>query len=403
MQPLADLKVLDLTWHVAGPYCTKLLADYGADVIKVERPGLGDPARAYGPFPDDDPHLERSGMFLHLNANKRSVTVDLKSEDGRLIVKELARWADIVVESFSPGKLTSLDLDYNDLKAVNPQIIMCSVTSFGQVGPYANWKATEFTISSMAGLNLITGVPEMHPLKSADHLQEYQGGSMASFAIMAAVMQRNRNGRGQHIDISIHEVANDSADRRHTLLTGYAYSGRIAAREGSLSRILPMGIYPCADGYIFIVASPTARWPRFMEMVGRSDLINEPELQDSEFWGSEAAAELVASLFYPWVLERTKQEVMEAGQAAKVPVTPVNSTLEVLADAHLNARGYFVEAEHPDAGSLPYTGPSVRKLGEGWQLRCTAPRLGQHNQEVFGGYLGFATGEMVLLREMGAI
>ena len=179
MQPLTGMTVLDLTWHVAGPYATKMLADYGAEVLKVERPLTGDPARTYGPFPGDIPHPERSGTFLHLNTNKRSITADLKSETGKRMVRELARDADVLVESFSPHVMASLGLDYPALARVNPRIVMCSLSNFGQAGPYRDWKATDMTINALSGLMLTTGVADKPPLKPADHLMAYQAGSLA--------------------------------------------------------------------------------------------------------------------------------------------------------------------------------------------------------------------------------
>ena len=403
MQPLADINVLDLTWHIAGPYATKLLADFGADVLKVERPGLGDPARTYGPFSNDKPHPERSGIFLHLNTNKRSITVNLKNEAGKQIIKELAGWADVVVENFAPGVLNSIDLGYDSLRRVNPGLVMCSISNFGQTGPYRDWKATEFILAAMAGLTFTTGVEGREPLKSADHLQEYQAGAMGALAVMGAVFHQRRGGTGQHIDISIHEVASNSADRRITMLTGYAYTGLISGREPTVATTLPLGAYPCKDGHVWLLVTPTARWPRFMEMVGRPDLVKDPNLHRPEFWGEPEAKDLVDSMLYPWLMERTKQQVMEEAQAARIAGTAGNTTVEVLADRHWHERGYWARADHAEAGSLPYTGPSFRKEGEGWQLKSAAPMLGQHNEEVFTGYLGLSPGELPLLREAGEI
>ena len=402
MQPLADIKVLDLTWHIAGPYATKFLADFGADVLKVEQPGMGDPARAYGPFPNDEPHPERSGTFLHLNTNKHSITVNLKSEAGKGIVKELVQWADVVVESFSPGALARQGLDYEALRRVKPSLVMCSISSFGQTGPYRDWKATEFILAAMAGLTITTGVGEREPLKSADHLQEYQGGAMGATAVMGAVMRQRREGVGEYIDVSIHQVGSNSADRRTTLVTGYAYTG-LAAGRAPASIALPLRVFPCADGFVWLVVSPPSRWPRLMEMLGRPDLRDDPDLQRPEYWSQPEAKELVDSLLYPWLMERTKKQVMEEAQAARVAGTALNSTPEVFADRHLKERGYWVEADHPEAGRLPYTGASFRIEGDGWRLRSTAPLLGQHNEQVFVGQLGLSPGELVPLRETGAI
>lgn len=403
MQPLADLKVLDLSWHVAGPYCTKLLADYGADVIKVERPLTGDPSRSYGPFPQDVPHQERSGAFLHLNTNKQSITVNLKDAAGRRIILQLARWADVVVDNFSPGTLAGLGLGHEELAALNPRLVCCSISNFGQTGPYRDWKATEFILAAMAGFTYITGVQEREPLKSVDHLQEYQGGAHGALAIMGSVLRRQEQGAGEVIDVSIFEVAAGSPDRRGTYLSGYAYTGLDGKRESPLGGALPLGMYPCKDGFINIVVSPPGRWPRFLEMLGRGDLVQELEIRRPGYWATPQARELVDTLLYPWLLERTKQEVFDAAQRARIAAAPLNTPTQALAEPHLQARGYFAQASHPVAGLLPYTGPSFRMEGEGWMLRSTAPLLGQHNEKVLGGLLGLSAAELTLLRETGAI
>ena len=183
-QPLSGLKVLDFTWHLAGPYASKLLADYGADVVKVERPGEGDPARRYGPFPGDQPHLERSGHFLHVNTNKRSVTLDLRDDSAKAIALELARDADVVMESFSPGVMDAFGLGYDALREVNPRLVMCSLSTYGQTGPYRDWKATDMTMYALAGSLKTMGVPSREPLRNVDHLTEYQAGNMAAMAVM---------------------------------------------------------------------------------------------------------------------------------------------------------------------------------------------------------------------------
>ncbi|RLC69697.1 MAG: hypothetical protein DRI26_08580 [Chloroflexi bacterium] len=200
-QVLSDVKVLDLTWYIAGPYCTKLLADYGADVIKVERPGEGDPARKMGPFFQDDPHPEKSGLFLHLNTNKKSITLNLKSDWGRRIIKELVKGVDILVESFRPGVMARLRLDYETLEKINPKLVMTSISNFGQTGPYRDFKASEIIIYGMGGAMNQTGLTEREPLKKGLNVIQYQGGTMAAIATMMALLLADE-GIGQHVDVS---------------------------------------------------------------------------------------------------------------------------------------------------------------------------------------------------------
>ncbi len=403
MQPLTGMTVLDLTWHVAGPYATKMLADYGAEVLKVERPLTGDPARTYGPFPGDIPHLERSGTFLHLNTNKRSITADLKSETGKRMVRELARDADVLVESFSPHVMASLGLDYPALARVNPQIVMCSLSNFGQAGPYRDWKATDMTINALSGLMLTTGVADKPPLKAADHLMAYQAGSLAATAVMGAVLHSRWAGEGQHIDIAVYEVAAGSSDRRATAIVSYEYSGEPLARQDRTGSALPAGTFPCADGYASFMISPPARWVRFAQMVDRPDLLDDPRFQDPTSFRTPEVKEEFDGIFYPWLLDRTKKEVSETAQHHRLAVTPVNDTVDVLNDEHLNYRGFFVDGEHPEAGRLPHCGPAIFLDGQGFSLRSTAPLLGQHNGEVYRGLLGFSSSELDSLRDQGAV
>lgn len=403
MQPLSGVKVLDFTWHLAGPYGTKLLADYGADVTKVELPVAGDPARRYGPFPGDKPHLERSGLFLHANTNKRSITLNLKDESAKGIAIELARETDVVVESFSPGVMERLGLGYESLRKVNPNLVMSSVSTFGQTGPYRDWKATDITMYALAGSLKTMGVPTREPLRNVDHLTEYQAGNMAAMAIMGAVLQQHWQGEGQYIDISSYEVATGSADRRLTYGLGWEYTGDVSERLDVQHMALPAGNYPCADGFLNFMVSPPRRWPALFQMLGRPEYLEDERLRDASFWETPEAQELVDGLLYPWLMERTRAQVVAEGQAAHLPVAGINSPTELLNDPHYEARGFFVKADHPEAGRIPHPGPTMFLNGGGWAMRHTAPLLGQHNREILCGRMGLSPGELTILRGQGAI
>jgi crotonobetainyl-CoA:carnitine CoA-transferase CaiB-like acyl-CoA transferase len=219
-QALDDLLILDLTHYIAGPYCTKLLADYGARVIKIERPAGGDPCRRVGPFPGDVPHPEKSGLFLHLNTNKESVVLNLKTLRGRQLFSKLVAKADVVVENFHPRVLLSLGLDYPHLRRIKPSIILTSISNFGQTGPYRDWRAQDLTLYGMGGEMYTSGTPGRTPLKQAHNLTLYQGGAMAAAATMVGVFGVRQHGCGQHIDVSLFETQAGSIDRRLTSLPG---------------------------------------------------------------------------------------------------------------------------------------------------------------------------------------
>jgi crotonobetainyl-CoA:carnitine CoA-transferase CaiB-like acyl-CoA transferase len=238
-QALSDVKVLDLTWHIAGPYCTKLLADFGADVIKIERPGEGDPARKMGPFPHGKAHPERCGLFLHLNTNKKGITLNLKSHKGRKIFKELVKFVDIVVESFSPRVMPSLGLSYENLKRVNPSLVMTSISNFGHNGPYRDFKASEIVEYAMGGEMYSTGIEGREPLKLGGNVVQYQAGTIAAVATMGALFAARYQGVGQHVDVSIMETQAGTVDRRLQHLLAYAYGGcsQIAGQHHGKQRV----------------------------------------------------------------------------------------------------------------------------------------------------------------------
>ena len=254
---LADITVLDLTHHIAGPYCTKLLATYGAEVIKIERPGTGDPARQAGPFSGDAPHPEKSGLFLHLNTNKQSVTINVQHARGQALVRELVKQVDVVVENFAPRVLPALGLSYADLEPLNPRLVMTSISNFGQTGPYRDWRAQDIVIYAMGGAMNLTGLPDREPLRLALNLMAYQGGNVAATATMTGVLGACRLGTGQHIDVALCEVHAGCIDRRTTSLLGYQYTGEPGYREESIGLgVYPVGVIPCQDGYIQTLVFP---------------------------------------------------------------------------------------------------------------------------------------------------
>jgi crotonobetainyl-CoA:carnitine CoA-transferase CaiB-like acyl-CoA transferase len=400
---LADLKVLDLTHYIAGPYCTKLLADYGAEVIKIERPDGGDPARRYGPFPRDEPHPERSALFLHLNTNKRGITLNLKTSTGKDLFMGLVRQVDVLVENFNPRVMPSLGLAYETLEKLNPRLLMTSISNFGQSGPYRDYKAQDILIYAMGGPMHQTGVAERAPIKMAGNLMQYQGGTMAAAATLVGVYSAQLQGVGQHIDVSLFETQAGTVDRRSTFLTAYAYAGEEARRQGSGPQgMLPRGIYPCLDGYICIHVT-SEWWPRLAQMLERPDLLTDPKFATpAARMNVEHQGEFDA-IFYPWLLERTKQEIMERAQAARVLATAVNTPADVLSDPHFRRREFFVEVKHPDAGSTTQPGAPFRMSETPWSIRRCAPRLGQHNEEIYGGMLGLSKEELMVVREQGII
>ena len=398
---LSDVKVVDFTHMIAGPYCTKLLADYGADVIKVERPDGGDGARRLGPFPGDEPHHERSGLFLHLNTNKRGVTLDLKTAAGNRIARRLAAEADVVVESFRPGVMSRLGLDYDTLSADNPALVMTSISNFGQTGPYRDFRASEIVLYGMGGEMYSSGLEDREPIKLGGTMVQYQAGAAAAVATMGALFAARAWGEGQHVDISIMETQVGSIDRRMSSLVAYQYTGEVSKRVPFGVMGYPIDVYPCADGYVEITGG-IVYFDRVVKMLGSPAMFDDPKWYTPEAQTDPDLREEFDEFFIPWCLERTKHEIWYAAQDARVLSGPINTMEDLAGDPNFNDRGAFAEFDHPSAGRLVYPGRPFVMDRSPWAARMAAPLLGQHNAEVFGE-LGYDRGALVRLRETGAI
>lgn len=399
-QALSGVKVLDLSWHIAGPYCTKLLADYGADVIKVERPSKGDPARAMGPFFKDDPSPEKSGLFLHLNTNKKGITLNLKTATGKKIFKQLVADTDILVESFSPRVMSGLGLDYQSLEKVNPRLVMVSISSFGQTGPYRDFKASEIVEYAMGGEMYSTGNAGREPLKLGGNVIQYQSGTIAAVATLGAFYAAEFQEIGQHVDVSIMETQIGTADRRIMYILSYIMAGVTTTRwppprEAVRMLIMPQGVYPCADGFVNTLSLPQW-WPRYIEALGMPELKDDPRFQN--IYSAEAGMEFDA-IWYSWLADHTKEELFEIFLKSKIASAPVNSPQDLLKNAQLKAREYFVEVDHPETGKVTYPGAPFKMSETSWKIRQPAPLLGQHNEEIYCGRLGYTKQELVKLRE----
>ena len=403
---LEDVRVIDLTHYLSGPYCTKLLATLGADVVKVERRGSGDPLRYAGPFPaaqegstQEKARTESGAWFLYLNTSKKSVTLDLKSEEGRNILRRLVSGADILVENFAPGTLDKLGLGYADLSRENPALVMTSISNYGQTGPYRDWKALEINLYAAGGLMNITGEPDQEPLKEGTSLAQLGAGQNAFVATMTALMYAEETGEGQHIDVSIAEYCTNVMENA---LMQYSYSGEEFTRVGNRGYgRAAWGIYPCRDGYVGIIAGPDQRWPEMAKIMDREELA-DPEFASRN--GRMLNADLVDALMLPWLLDHDKVEIFKAGQERGLGFAYVATMEDILAMEQLVDRDYFLELDHPVAGKLKYPGPPINPPAdvEAWVYR-RAPLLGEHTREILGQGLGYDAREIDLLHEREVI
>lgn len=398
-QALSDVKVLDLTRLIAGPYCTKLLGDYGAEVIKIEQMGAGDPARRIGPFPQDEPHPEKSGIFLHLNTNKRGITLNLKSETGRALFRELVRDADILVESFSPRVMPSLGFDYESLEKINPRLVVASISNFGQTGPYRDFKSSDLITYAMGGPMSSTGLPDRSPIRLGPYVNLYQAGATAAVAIMMSFYGAEASGRGEHVDISLMEAEMSNIDRRPTMLLQYQYTGHISQRVPTGERFAS-GTSPCRDGYVELRGEypHTAKMAALLNM---PELRQHPDINDAMRQTKPDAIEAFKAILIPWTIERNKHDVWRMAQENRIISSIIATMEDVVTDPHFAARGTFPDIEHPVAGTFKYPGAPFRAETP-WKLRRPAPLLGQHNEEVYGA-LGYTGTDLIKLREQGVI
>ena len=403
---LEGIRVLDASEGIAGPYCAKMLADSGAEVVKVERPGVGDAARAVGGFPDGAPHPEKSALFLHLNASKKGITLDLDSAEGQRMFAELARQSDAVIESFKPGHMAARGVGYHDLRKLRQDIVMTSVTPFGQSGPHKDYEFTELTIFAMGGGMRREGLPEREPLRYGAEVAQYFSGTTAAAATMVALFGAATGGVGEWIDISMQECMAGhphQIGRRAPYIYGNEPDLRLPPRLAAAGMREPyaVGSFRCKDGFVSFLPLGARMWPQLARMIDRPDLIDDERYRSADD-RAERRAEL-ETIFQAWFDAHTRAEVFAAGQREGLPCAPIQNVGEALRDEHFRARGYFADIEHPDAGRLTYTGAPFRLSDAPAADRSPAPRLGQHNAEVYGALLGLDAAALAALRAKGVV
>jgi crotonobetainyl-CoA:carnitine CoA-transferase CaiB-like acyl-CoA transferase len=353
------------------------------------------------PFFHDEPHPERSGPFLHLNTNKRGISLDLGVGAGRRVLLELARTVDVMVESSAPGVLASLGLGYEALHSINPCLVMTSISGFGQQGPYRDYKSTEIVTYALGGPMYATGLPDRAPLKLGGSVIQYQVGAVAATATVIALWKAEATRRGERLDVSMMRAQAASQDRRTTMLVGYQYTGEINERRtpGSAPG---GGVRPCADGYVNINGS-SARFHLTVEMIGRPELLSDPLFKDEVARSLPGVSEEFDAHYIPFLMEHSKRECFELSQALHIPSGPIYDMADVLGDPHFRERGFWIQAEYPELGEITQPGRPIIMNRSPWAFRRPAPRLGQHNEAVLCGTLGYSRAELARLRRLGVI
>ena len=401
---LEGIRVIEWGDFVSGPWTGRLLGDMGADVLKIEVPGLGDLARRAGPFPQDNPHAEKSGLYLYLNLNKRGITLDLSKEEGRRIFGELVGTADILVENHPPQVVEVLGLSYKALQAQNPRLIMVSISPFGQNGPYRDYYGSELVLFHMGGIGYetprgeVTDPENEPPLKGPGYQAYFTAGYMAATSAVVGLFQREITGEGQHIDISEQEAI---ASTQRPNITRYSYSGEVVPRDDTTMGMLR--IKPCKDGYFvgFGALGTDLMWTRLCEVM------DNPKWTQQEIYSTQASrrehgAELDA-LIMSWMMDYSKAELFEMGQRAGISSFPLNTVADLFTTEQYQSREFFQEVEHPVAGTYPYPGIPYKLSDRQPSIRRRAPLLGEHNAEVYGQELRRTPAELVRLYQSGVL
>jgi formyl-CoA transferase len=403
---LGHIRVLDLSRVLAGPWCSQNLADLGADVIKIERPGQGDDTRAWGPPYARDAqgqNTSEAAYYLSANRGKRSVTVDIASAEGQELVRELARHSDVVLENFKVGHLKRYGLDYESLKALKPGLVYCSITGFGQDGPYAHRAGYDFLIQGMGGLMSVTGerddLPGGGPQKAGVALTDLMTGMYATVAVLAALTHRDRTGEGQHIDMAL-------LDTQVAMLanvgSNYLNSGKPPKRWGNAhANIVPYQTFACADGHIIVATGNDGQYQKFVEAGGRPELAADPRFATNPLrvQNRDTLVPILAGM----VRARKRAEWIALLEARGVPCGPINDVGEVFENPQVQARGVAIELPHPVAGTVKLVRSPMKMSATPATSDKAPPLLGQHTDEVLREVLGKSSGQIAALRAKGVL
>jgi crotonobetainyl-CoA:carnitine CoA-transferase CaiB-like acyl-CoA transferase len=407
-KPLAGVVVLDLTRYLAGPYCTLLLAGLGADVIKIEPPGKGDLHRRFPPFvgpkgASGKPQTsDDMGVFmLHRGRNKKSITLDLYHPEGRELFKALCRKADIVVENYSPGVMDEMGASYATLRALNPRLILCSISGFGQTGPLRDWRAYDPVIQSMSGLASVTGYEDKPPTRCGAAISDTVAPLFAVIGILSALRRRDQTGAGEWVDIAMLDTSFFLQPDLMEMLNG----GIEPRRRGNTHAAgTPLNTYPTRDGFVTVAVTTDKNWECLLTALGREDLKNDPRFTTP--LSRREHIQVIDEMVALWLQNQNTAHAVEFLQGNGVPAGPVHTLPELRTNPQLQSRQMVVDLEHPLAGPLPNVkgfGMPIHFVENPVQFDQPAPLLGAHNEEIYGGVLGLDTATQTALREKGVI
>ncbi|MFQ5613307.1 MAG: CaiB/BaiF CoA transferase family protein [Anaerolineae bacterium] len=400
-RPLSGIRVIGLEQYMSAPYCTMLLADAGAEVIKIERPGRGDPRRAIPPFIEGESGVKKAGGFIGYNRNKKSLALNMRSEAGQEVFKKLVAVSDVVVENLRPGAMTKMGLDYPALRATNPRLIYAAISGFGRLagyqGPYSQRPAFDIVAEAMSGMMHLVGFADKPPSWTIYGLADVYSGMVAAYGIMQALFMRERTGRGQEVDISMFDSMLALNERMVTL---YSVTGQSPAR-GQLKHLYPRGAFKCSDGYVALNVPDDLIWQRLCEAMGREDLITDERSATGP--ARAANADFLQPVIETWLADHTRAEAVDILNASGVPTGPVYIAEDVFADPQVAARGMLVEIDDPQVGPYKFARtPGHLSAAPDIPTR-PAPNLGQHSRAILRDLLGYEAGQVDSLVKAGVV
>jgi len=397
---LDGVKVVEFGNFISAPFCAKILADLGAEVIKIEDPRCGDSSRRAAPFLHDIPGLENSGLFQYLNMNKLGITLNPVAAIGAEIFSVLLKSADVFVENNPPKEMKQLGLTYRFVKEINPRIVMTSITPFGQTGPYKDFQSCELVSAHIGGVGYISmreGDISKEPIKLPAHLFNFQAGLSAAVATLSSIFRQSNTGLGEQLDVSEQESV---IQNLNSSIARYAYGGQIMARTDAAGHA-PFHILPCKDGFICAAFVEEAEWRRFVEVMGH------PEWADNELFKDFASRakywDALKPLMVEWTMQYTEEEIYRRSQEKAVPLGAVRTAHQVLEDKQMAARQFFVDIESENTGKLTFPGVPYRFSEIQKEAPSPAPLLGQHNEDIYCGRLGYTKRDLNRLKEAGVI
>ena len=394
--------MLELCSGIAGPYCTKLMADMGAEVIKIESPGAGDESRLLPPFRDDVPNAEGSGLFFYLNSNKLGVTLDISRPQGTAVFADLVKRADILMVDRPVSELEDSGLGYETLHGLNTGLIVATLTPYGESGPYRDYRARELNISHCSGQGYLLPIPSLDtnraPVKPGGHMADCDGGLVAVLPILAALFWKGSTGDGQLVEISRQEAL-ISMQRVESVT--FANDGVVIGRAGDGKDGMPGGMMACKDGYVVLVTPQEHQWRALIEMVGDPEWSSDGMCRDPISRSANAAT--INQLLEKWMLQHTKEEIFRKGQALSCPVAPVYTAEDIAQSEQYRARDFFMELDHPELGRFLFPSCAYRFSETPWALERLAPRLGEHNEQILCGELGYRKQDLARLRQSGTV